>query len=148
MKRESLVFLLALALAACASNPVPEGFAEPSMVFAQTGGPDVQVLGRTSDAPFQVRYTVQIRNEDELPMTVERIEMQSIGQGPFRIPGVSRAFGETIEGGAVKRFEVWATAIPGLGAITGPVTIRTTALCTAEGATFRKVVTQSLRMAE
>jgi hypothetical protein len=90
----------------------------------QAESPSLPARGITT---IDVQYLITIGNRTKVPVTVERITLQSIGNSAFEIPTRSRPFQTAIAPGEKKPFRFWAAAN-----VTDPSVIRDPAIIRLE----------------
>jgi hypothetical protein len=98
-------------------------------------------------APISTQFVVQVKNTLPEPLTVRRVEVQSIGGGAYTLPSYSQAFNQTIEPGATNRVSLWAPAVVTLNTTlgaNGPVTLRLAVEFEAGGKKFQKIEVQNV----
>ena len=100
----SFLFLLTLACASSQSSR-PASIAQPDL-NAHMINP--LFFGSGTTAPATIEVTV--RNRANVPITVQRIELDSPGMGQYALGRVARDFKETVNPGEEKPFTVFATA--------------------------------------
>jgi hypothetical protein len=105
--RRAWSFLLLL-IVACASNQStrPASIAQPDM-DAQLVHPVFFGSGDTAAATVEVR----VLNRATVPITVNRVEIDSPGMGQYSLIRNIREFKETVQPGEVKALTMFATAI-------------------------------------
>lgn len=120
-----LAVYAALSMSACATTPASDspGAAKSTTAAVPDKKPLDPVIGiarlevnsaepRTATSvPMVVR--VKVENRTEEPVTVERIDVGSVGVGPYTINSTSQNFHHEVKPGHVSVFPVWVQAIPG-----------------------------------
>src|SRR5688572_6792379 len=99
MNRRALIPLLSLLAAACASSSVTPGAKIPL--------PKVQIIARTNLAEvaptmatgIAVHYELRITNVAEVPVTLTRADLDSMGGGGFTVQAKTRLFNVVIPPG-------------------------------------------------
>jgi hypothetical protein len=135
MRRAAWIALfLAAGCASSASGPQPE------IELAQTSV--VADAARHVTGGMPVQFRISIRNTLATPITLKRVELQSVGGGAYTLAPVSRTFDQVIAVGGVQTIDLWgpATAEQTISGANGPVTIRATAQFDAPGGSFQTVV--------
>jgi len=112
--------LVCLLAAGCASAPATDSSstaaaapdkkpAEPSISIARLDVNSAQPSSATS-VPMIVRVNVENRTEELV--TVDRIDVGSVGVGPYSIASTSQNFHHEVKVGHVSVFPVWVQATP------------------------------------
>lgn len=142
--RTALTLTALLIAAGCATSSGTSG-PEPEINIYQISR--VPVGTQHDIAPMSAQFVVQVKNTLPEPLTVRRVEVQSIGGGAYTLPSYSQAFNEIIAPGATHRVSLWApgavTMNTTLGA-NGPVTLRLAVEFEAGGKKFQKVEVQNV----
>ncbi len=97
---------LALLLAACAHQQNVK-ILEPEIALVQLNGP-VDVGYATG--PTQVQFGARIANRSSEPITLRRIEIQSVGTGSYQLRREAFPFNEKIGPGQFSNVTFWAHA--------------------------------------
>jgi hypothetical protein len=115
---------------------------EPEVTIEQTSAVPRQLLG-----PMSLRYLVQVRNVAKEPLTLKRIDLNSIGFGSYSVAPLSRPFDVTIAPGAAATVEILGTgtANSSISGANGPVSLHLVLLFDSALGSFQTQVTQSLR---
>lgn len=122
--------LIALALIGCASAaPVADKapLSEPDVRITQTSR--VPEVAAHQSGPISVRYRVDLGNRSKENIKVKRIDLQSLGEGAYSLPALTRPFAVELKPGESKFVELWGPAYiidPTILGANGPVTIRLT----------------------
>jgi len=138
---------LGLLLTAC-SSAAPDSKqaprSEPEIKISQLS--NISEAARHITGAISVQYRVDIANHASEPITVKRIDVQSIGIGAYTLQPASRPFDVALKAGELKSVELWAPAViedPTIVGANGPVTLRVTVhYDTAAGPTQSVVVQQ------
>jgi hypothetical protein len=137
--------LSSLVLLACASgSKMPANLIEPEFRIRQVGGQ--AYAARHVQGPISVNLQIEIINRSAEPLTVERIQIESMGAGAYTMPMATRPFGKAIPANHIDIFEIWAPATVEntiLGA-NGPVTLRSVVFFDSPVGKFRKVYVQQV----
>jgi len=151
-KHTLVALLLAAALAGCASSRSESGLGqakvnliEPEVTFTQTNLVPQVARGVTGGVP--VHYEVRIANKSAEPITLTRIEVQSMGYGAYELSPQSRPFKQKIAPDHFEVVEFWAPATiedPTLYGANGPVTLRAVAHFDSPVGQFQQVVVQQV----
>jgi hypothetical protein len=129
-------------LAACSAartSPVPE----PEVAIEQTSAVPRQLFG-----PMTLRYLVQVRNVAKEPLTLKRIDLNTIGVGAYNVGPLSRPYNVTIEPGRSATVEIVGTgnvAMSTVSGANGPVTLHLVLLFESSLGSFQTVVNQPVR---
>jgi hypothetical protein len=114
-----------LLVAACAHQGAKAPVALPEITIVQTSG--VAFAARDVTGPIPVRFAVRVRNVAAQPVTLQRIQAQSVGTGAYTLQTTSRPFNVTIPAASSQDVEFWANAVVERTTIVGangPVTLR------------------------
>lgn len=119
---------------ACASGSLP--VEEPVLRVAQIHSPRfLQERGGL----MSVDYLIEVTNPGEEAITAERVEIQSVGGGPYSVRPTPIELKKVIEPGRSEVLEVsaWAYSSGGLTASSEPVTLRVTVRFVGPGGPFQ-----------
>jgi predicted GNAT family acetyltransferase len=111
-----------LVLAGCSSAGPSD---EPSVQITQLS--NVSLAARHVTGAISVQYRVNVTNNAAEPMTLKRIDLQSIGYGAYTLPAMTQAFDQRIDPRQSRSVEVWGPAVVESSTIAGangPVTLR------------------------
>ena len=140
MKRTlSILFLWA---AACASSNQPAG-PEVAVRLAQANAPnDVFYFA----GPVSIQYQLAITNPTNQPLTLERLDLQTIGPGAYSLRTAATPMNLKIppNGTSVFNIAVWGRSRGGYLTATEPVTVRGTAYFRGPSGTFVRIFTENL----
>jgi hypothetical protein len=142
----------ALLLAGCASSKSDSGLgkakvklADPEMLLQQIS--TVPSAARHVEGGIPVHYRLRVSNRAGEPITLKRIDLVSLGEGAYRLPGTSRPFQNVIQPDHYDVVEFWVPAVVEdvtiLGA-NGPVTLRLTAHFDSPVGQFDHIVVQQV----
>lgn len=146
--------VLVMVAAACAStgktsgnsymDKAPEQLSEPDIRIWQVG--NTPFVARHETGPSSVRLGIRILNTSSEPITIDRVQIQSMGMGAYTIPSSTQPVGKTIAPNSVVEHEFWVPVqvedtITGAN---GPVSVRGIAYFTAQSGRFRQIVLQNL----
>lgn len=142
----SVLLLLLLALAGCASDPAanaarPAGIAEPQITFAQRGGEIY--FGGGEEA--SVNFDVEITNRANVPLLVREVEVSSPEMMQYQITRSLRAYNETIPPGETRTLQLTARAVTSSTArrqYDEPLSLRGLVRFEAGGQRFLEIVRQ------
>ena len=140
MKRAAI---LAIFLAACATSsqaPVPE----PEILVEQlsTVAPAAIHVG----GAISLQYRVTVHNVSDTPLTLKRVDLNSLGAGAYTLGSTSRSFNLSIAPGATQAVQFWTsgTVDPTILGANGPVTLRGVLGFDSAKGSFQSVVTQQV----
>lgn len=148
MKQRVFPVIVAVTLlAGCASSSSrPAGVPAPELNIVQTQGPGGSGVSRQLTGPVSVRFQLQVLNTWKEDLILERVELESVGEGAYSIRRTNQAFEEVIPARESGSVEMWATGVAGqtIAGRGGPVTIRATFYFTAGDNSFREVITRNI----
>jgi len=125
MRKSFLVFAV-IGLAACASsnNNLKVNIAQPSVVVEQLSSQPTVAEHVTGGIPIYLG--VAVTNNADIPITLKRVNLQSMGTGGYNVPPTSRPFNKVIQPGATEQVEFWvpAYADPSVAGVNGAVALR------------------------
>jgi len=140
LSRTAAPLLLTVLILACSSaTQHPADLIEPEFRIRQVGG-QAQVA-RHMQGAIAVNLEMEIINRSSEPLTVERIQVESMGAGAYTIPSTSRPFEKVIPPERIEVFDLWAPANAEntiLGA-NGPVTVRSVVTYRSPLGKFQKI---------
>lgn len=140
------LFLLALMFSSCSSSRVPSNVSmiPPELMIRQVGG--TAYAARHEEGNIPMRFEIDILNKTAEPITLERIEMQSMGEGAYTLSTITKPFDRRLEPDRVETVELFAPAYVNktiLGG-NGPVTLRATAYFKNSLGSFRQIYIQQV----
>lgn len=145
MKR-ALALLAIAVLAGCASAPASSNGAPPLQVnLLQRGTPAADVY--YFRGPVNIQYDLAVKNPTNDQYTLRRLDIQSIGQGAYRIRTGSQPMNQKINpnGTTSVHLSTWGQATGGFISSGEPVSVRVIAqFAGPNGKTFQKVFTETL----
>src|ERR1044072_988164 len=101
-----LVILLTALLAACASNNnLKTNIPQPEVLLEQVSSQPAVAEHVTGGLP--VYFNLSVTNNANIPITLKRINIQSMGSGGYNVPPTSRPFNVTIAPGATEQEQFW-----------------------------------------
>jgi hypothetical protein len=109
--RQTLALLLLLSFA-CASGSGQSGRTRNAstedfdVAIEQANAPMTMPAHGSAD----LRFVITVKNRTAAPWTIERVALQSMGNGTFSIPVRTREFDRVLAPGAEEQLEFWATA--------------------------------------
>jgi hypothetical protein len=137
-KHTFLALVLAAAVAGCASSQSGSGLGhtkvniiEPEVTFIQTSL--VAQVARDMTGNIPVRYQVRVANKSGEPITLTRIDVQSVGEGAYSLRPQSHPFKKVIGPDQFELVDFWVPAFisdefgPTVYGANGPVTLRSVA---------------------
>ena len=123
--------LLGLLLIGCASaapqqqQSTTAPLKEPEIKITQLS--NVAEAARHISGALSVQYQVHIGNPSNVPITIKRIDVNSIGNGAYTLRPSSNPFNQTLQPGHAVALTFWAPAFIDdvtISGANGPVTIR------------------------
>ncbi len=144
MKRILAVAAACCTLLACASNDVK--IIPPEIDFVQLSGPAEQ---NYAQGDIEVQYGIRIANRSSEPITLRRIQLQTVGLGgPYRLTRSSYEFERRVQPEQFEDVKFWAKAASTGDAFStdanAPITLRVTAYFESPTGGFRRVFTKTL----
>jgi len=143
--RKAVIAVLFLSLACASHRGANAPVTMPEVTLVQTGG--VASAARNIAGPIPVRYAIRVVNKASEPITLMRIDMQSIGTGAYTLTSTSRPFKTAITPESYQDVEIATTAIvenPTILGANGPVTIRVILQFDSPLGKFQDVVVQQV----
>jgi hypothetical protein len=140
MKR--ITSLLALFVVACASNQQSSG-PEVAIHLTQTNTPnDIFYFA----GPVAIQYQVAITNPTNQPLTLQRLDLQTLGPGAYSLRTAPTPMNVNVppNGTSVFNISVWGRAHGGYLRSTEPVTIRGTAYFKGPTGSFVRIFSENL----
>ncbi len=141
------VLLLTLLLTACASSDAQKagGAAKPQIHLRELTGPRQSLQPR---GPIEIQYEIVVANRASHGITLRRVELVSVGTGPYQLRPDFYTFNRVIEANGSAAVTFWAKAY--LYATSSdltssePVTIRAVATFDSPNGAFQQVLMKSL----
>jgi hypothetical protein len=114
---------LGLLIAACSSSPKRSAIVRPEIEIEEAVGPGDVGYPR---GIIEVQFAMKISNPSTQPVTLRRIEIQSLGGGGYTLRHENQVFNKTIEPGHFDTVKFWVRALAqgDTPASNEPVTIR------------------------
>ena len=134
IKKLRLLAVLLLLVSCASAAHRPSGVAAPQMDARLVGS---IFFGTNTTAP--ATFEVSVRNPSDVPLTLQRIRIDSPGMSQYTLSNVQKEIRETIDPGETGTFTVFGTAVSRVGRASEPLTIRLIADFEAEGKSFREV---------
>jgi len=136
MKKSIVVLMTVLLAAACGSSNNMKGkIADPEVRLFQTSVQTAIAEHVTGGIP--VDFALSVTNHAEIPITLKRINIQSMGSGGYNVSPTSRPFNVIIAPGATEQvqFTLPTFATASVAGVNGAVAMRVIAqFDTAQGA--------------
>lgn len=131
-----------LLLAACATRKAPTG-PRPEVVISQISG--VPLAARHISGGMSVRYRVAVRNTSKEPITLQRVNIESVGLGAY-VVNHSSVFDVAIAPSQVREVAFWAATqrSDNIVGANGPVTLRVVASFNSASGRFEDVTVQNV----
>jgi hypothetical protein len=126
--KKSMVFFLGFVLAACGSsnNNVKVNIPDPGIEVQQISSTPAVAEHVTGGVP--INLAMAVTNHATVPITLKRVNVQSIGTGGYNVPSTSRPFkdGIVIQPGATEQVQFWvgANADTSVAGVNGAVALR------------------------
>jgi hypothetical protein len=143
----ALLLAITLSATGCSSSS-GTGLAdipEPDVLIAQTSNVASAARHETGNTPIQLM--VQITNNAKQPITLRRVQAQSVGQGAYTVTDTSsHPFNVLIPPTATRTVSFWIAAYANdtiIGA-NGPVTLRVMTNFESSAGQFRSIVVQQV----
>jgi len=137
-------FVLVAGCASAKKDNRSAGIIEPDFVVRQIGG--VPIAARHESGPISLNLEVDVINRSAEPITLQRIQLETVGLGAYSLPSTSRPFANTIEPGHVTTVKLVlpAQAQDTIQGANGPVTMRGIGYFDSEFGKFQKVFMQQV----
>jgi LEA14-like dessication related protein len=126
-----------------------------SLSAAHIPKPDITIIGRTdlTNVPtvasaIEAHFELRIVNQADIPITLRRVDLESLGGGGIAIQSKNRQYNTVIQPHSVQSVDVMTTALindPNSYSGRSPVQIRMTALFDSSQGALQKVVQQQVR---
>ena len=136
MKKNFLISIAILLAAACGTtNNMKTKIADPEVHLVQTSAQPAIAEHVTGGVP--IAFALSVTNHADIPITLKRVNVQSMGSGGYNIGPTSRPFNVAIAPGATEQveFTLPSNADPSVAGVNGAVAMRVIAqFDTAQGA--------------
>lgn len=150
MRLRSFAATVALVLsAACASSSAPDAsalkLAEPDLQLVQLS--TVAEAARHITGAIPVQYRVLVKNNASQPITLEQVQLQSIGAGAYDLRNQSHPVNLTIAPGETKSADFFMSGYisdPTVFGANGPVSIRLTGMFNSSQGKFTKTIVEQV----
>jgi hypothetical protein len=116
---------LIVVLAACASNKTAKvDIPQPDIVVEQLSSTPAVAEHVTGGVPIYLG--IAVTNRADVPITLKRVNIQSMGSGGYNVPSTSRPINKVIppEGTVQEQFWVAGYADPSVAGVNGAVALR------------------------
>jgi len=137
MKNTAVFLFTALLIAGCgSSNNAKVDIPQPEVQLVQIGAQPPVAEHVTGGVP--INFGVAITNHASIPITLKRINVQSMGSGGYNVAPTSRPFEKTIAPDATEQVEFWvaANATTSVAGVNGAVAMRVIAQFDSEKGAF------------
>lgn len=139
--KTSLAVLSILLIAGCASqsNNTKVDIAQPQVRIEQLSSVPLAAQHVTGGVPVQ--YRMSITNAAQIPITLKRVDVQSIGDGAYVVQPNSKPFALAIAPGATETVEFWvpATAVVSVAGANGAVALQLRTQYDSSAGSFQNV---------
>jgi hypothetical protein len=138
-------FFFSALLPACATvQEAPDGVEPPTMVV---GTLEVPHMDATLMSQMSLIIHVQVTNQDDEPLVVERLEIASVGPGPYHVYRTEQSYHRELAAGGTDVLDIVAgaqamTRDDRIGGQEGMVQIRVVGFFRSSAGSFRKVTIQ------
>jgi hypothetical protein len=144
--KQTLALLAIAVLAGCASSAATSSNAPPlQLTLLQRGAPAADVF--YFRGPVNIQYDLAIKNPTNDQYTLRRLDIQSIGQGAYRVRTGSQPMAQKVNpnGTTTVHLSTWGQSTGGFISSGEPVTVRVIAQFeTPGGKSFQRVFTETL----
>ena len=124
--RKLVILTAVLFIAACASsnNNAKVDIPQPDIEVQQLSSTPAVAEHVTGGVP--VNFGIAVSNKADIPITLKRINISSIGTGGYNVPNNSRPFDKVIQPGTTEQVSFWAgaNADPSIAGVNGAVALR------------------------
>ncbi len=139
-------FVAPLLLAACATAPpLKHDLPKPAVRIDQTNR--IAEIATHQSGAVGVEYRVVVANTTKQPITVRRVDLQSVGSGAYSLPLLTKPFALVIQPGQSSFVEMSGPAYildPAVLIANGPVTLRLTLAYETTGGSNQLVLMQQV----
>lgn len=138
--RAALAALLILVAAGCSSSSSSTGGDKAEILIAQTN--NLPAAARFTDGALSIHYAVRVENRAAEPITLKRVNVQSVSEGAYHVAPQSKPYDAAIAPGQRQEVELWVSATPGRSVVgnNGPVSLRVTCEFESASGKFQQVV--------
>jgi hypothetical protein len=139
-KKLLVLTILALSVLSCSQNKV--NLLRPDVAIGQVPIPQF-LLERSG--PISVTYQMQITNPSGEPMTLRRLDLQTVGSSPYVLRRLPLLFNKVVPPNetVVVTFDAWGYARGGRVGASEPVTVRGIAYFETPEGTLQRVFMQN-----
>jgi len=145
MRRSLIPVVLLLAACATSDGQKADGIARPQMDLREVTGPRDTLQPR---GPIDIQYEIVVANRAPQAITLRRVELVSVGTGPYLLRPDFYTFNRVIEGNGHAAVTFWAKAYLNVTSTdlsaSEPVTIRAVATFDSPSGAFQQVLMKNL----
>lgn len=124
--KKTLPILAILVIAGCASQSTNAkvNIADPHVTIEQLSSVPLVAEHVTGGVPVQ--YRMAITNNAQIPITLKRVNIRSMGEGAYVVQPSSKPYALKIDPGATEMIELWVptTAVPSVAGANGAVALQ------------------------
>ncbi|MGA7615898.1 MAG: hypothetical protein WBX15_12045 [Thermoanaerobaculia bacterium] len=133
-----------LVFSACASDRMPANLAEPEFNLRQVEGQ--AFAARHEAGAISVKFQLDVHNRSSEPLTLDRVQLESMGYGAYTVPKTDRPFAKVIRPHQVETVDLWIPAVAEntIEGSNGPVTLRGTAYFKSPVGNFQRIFVQQV----
>jgi hypothetical protein len=108
--KTTVAMLSFLLLGGCAShtNNTKVDVAQPQVEIQQLSS--VPLVAEQVTGGMPVQYRMSVTNTAQVPITLKRVDVRSMGSGAYDVPPTSKPYSLVIEPGATEAFDLWIPA--------------------------------------
>lgn len=143
--RKSLAIVALVLFGACASQRNnASDVAEPQVSIDQLSSAPAAAEHVTGGMPVQ--YRLSVTNAAQFPITLKRVDLQSIGSGAYDVNPTSMPFDVVIQIGATESVDFWvpAYATTSVAGANGAVALRVVTLYDSPSGKFQNVLVRQV----
>ena len=142
MKNAVSAVVLGIVLAGCATSTQSSGPNVTIQLAQVNSAPDIFYYA----GPVNIQYQVSITDPTNEPLTLTRLDLQSVGPGAYSVRTESTPMNLKVAPNATTNYliSVWGRARGGYLAADEPVSIRGTAYFKGPSSSFVKIFTQNI----
>ena len=145
MKRATILSILLLA--ACATSQDAPVNPAPDVLIEQTYGPANIPYSRGTNS-IVGEYAISVQNKADVPITIKRVDLQSVGGTTIAMRREDRAFDVSVNPGSVETVKLnprmYFTSTGSSAPSNEPLTVRATIHFDSPNGTFRRIVTRTI----
>jgi|GEM_PF-458958 len=125
-------------------DKAPAQLVEPDIKMWQVGS--TPFVARHETGASSVRLAIRVLNNSSEPLTLDRVQVQSMGIGAYTIPSSTQPIGKSIAPNKFEQFEFWipVQVEDTITGANGPVSLRGIAYFTSSTGRFRQVFLDTL----